>query len=251
LYLEEKLQYYTMDLEISHAALKELVVANRILANEGVVDAFGHVSVRHPKNPERYIMACSRSPGIVTIADLMEYTLDGDPIDQQGRSMYAERHIHGGIYEVRSDLHSVIHSHSHAVIPFGLTGAEIRPVFHMGSTMLGPIPIWDISDKFGDTTLLVLNMEQGRDLARGLKHGQIALMRGHGCVVGAETIKKAVMMAVYLEDNAKLQMQAMQMGQPRYMTAEEIRLCSERIGGDLAIDRAWEYWSIRAGYSDI
>ena len=228
-----------MDLETSHTVLQELVIANRILAHEGVVDAFGHVSVRHPKNPDRYIMACSRSPGIVTVDDLMEYTLDGVPLDQQDRPMYAERHIHGGIYEVRSDIQAVIHSHSHAVIPFGLTGMEIRPVFHMGSTMLGPIPIWDIADNFGDTTLLVLNMEQGRDLAQGLQGGRIALMRGHGCVVGASNIKVAVMMAVYLEDNAKLQMQAMQMGEPKYMTPGEIALCSGRIGGELAINRAW------------
>ena len=240
-----------MDLETSHTVLKELVIANRILSNEGVVDAFGHVSVRHPTNPELYIMACSRSPGIVTVDDLMEYSLDGDPLDQQGRPMYAERHIHGGIYEVRSDINSVIHSHSHAVIPFGLTGMEIRPVFHMGATMLGPVPIWDIADNFGDTTLLVLNMDQGRDLAKGMKNGRIALMRGHGCVVGADNIKEAVMMAVYLEDNAKLQMQAMQMGEPKYMTTEEIKLCSGRIGGALAINRAWEYWTIRAGCQNL
>jgi len=236
-----------MDLETSHVILQELVIANRILANEGIVDAFGHASVRHPDHPDRYIMACSRSPGIVTVCDLMEYTLDGDPLDQQGRPMYAERHIHGGVYEIRPDIKAVIHNHSHAVIPFGLTDTEIRPVFHMGSTMLGPVPIWDIADNFGDTTLLVLNMDQGRDLAQGMQGGRIALMRGHGCVVGGNTIKEAVMIAIYLEANAKLQMQALQLGEPRYMTGGEIEQCSERITGELAIDRAWEYWTIRAG----
>ena len=113
-----------MDLETSHIILQELVIANRILAHEGIVDAFGHASVRHPDHPDRYIMACSRSPGIVTVDDLMEYTLDGDPLDQQDRPMYAERHIHGGVYEIRPDVKAVIHNHSHAVIPFGLTDTE-------------------------------------------------------------------------------------------------------------------------------
>ena len=109
-------------------AMQELVVANRILANEGVCDAFGHASIRHPDNPDRYVMARSRSPGVITIEDLMEYTLDGDPIDQRDRAMYAERHIHGGVYDVRPDVQAVVHSHSHAVIPFGVTGVRLRNV---------------------------------------------------------------------------------------------------------------------------
>lgn len=228
-------------------AMQELVVANRILASEGICDAFGHASIRHPDNPDRYVMARSRSPGVITIEDLMEYTLDGDPIDQRGRAMYAERHIHGGVYETRPDAMAVIHNHSHAVIPFGVTGVPLRPVLHMGAAAGADLPVWDIRDRFGDTTLLVTNMEQGRDLARCLGDRRVALMRGHGCVVAAHNIKEAVMIAVYLETNARLQLQSLQLGEPRYLSDGEVALGMKQFVAELAIDRAWEYWAIRAG----
>jgi HCOMODA/2-hydroxy-3-carboxy-muconic semialdehyde decarboxylase len=228
-------------------AMQELVVANRILASEGICDAFGHASIRHPDNPDRYVMARSRSPGVITIEDLMEYTLDGDPIDQRGRAMYAERHIHGGVYETRPDAKAVIHNHSHAVIPFGVTGVPLRPVLHMGAAAGANLPVWDIRDRFGDTTLLVTNMEQGRDLARRLGDGRVALMRGHGCVVAARNIKEAVMIAVYLETNARLQLQCLQLGEPKYLSDGEVALGREQYVAELAISRAWEYWAIRAG----
>ena len=228
-------------------AMQELVVANRILANEGICDAFGHASIRHPENPDRYVMARSRSPGVITIEVLMEYTLDGDPIDQQGRAMYAERHIHGGVYELRPDVQAVIHSHSHAVIPFGVTGVRLQPVLHMGASVGPDVPVWDIHDNFGDTTLLVTNMDQGRDLARCLGDRRAALMRGHGGVVAGGTIKEAVMIAVYLETNARLQLQCLQLGQPKYLTPGEVELGMKQFVGDLAINRAWEYWAIQAG----
>lgn len=228
-------------------AMQELVIANRILATEGVCDAFGHASIRHPENPDRYVMARSRSPGVITIDDLMEYTLDGDPIDQRDRAMYAERHIHGGVYEQRPDALAVIHNHSNAIIPFGVTGVPIRPVLHMGAAAGGDIPTWDIRDNFGDTHLLVTNMDQGRDLARCLGDRRVALMRGHGCVIAGRSIKEAVMIAVYLETNARLQLQSLQLGQPTYLSPGEIELGMKQFVGDLAVNRAWEYWAIRAG----
>lgn len=228
-------------------AMQELVVANRILATEGICDAFGHASIRHPGDPDRYVMARSRSPGAITIDDLMEYTLDGDPIDQRGRAMYAERHIHGGVYVTRPDVQAVIHSHSHAVIPFGVTGVALQPVLHMGAVTGGNPPVWDIHDNFGDTHMLVVNMDQGRDLARGLGEGRVALMRGHGAVVVGKSIKEAVMIAVYLEINARLQLQSLQLGKPTYLTPGEVECGMQQFVGDLAIDRAWEYWAIRAG----
>jgi HCOMODA/2-hydroxy-3-carboxy-muconic semialdehyde decarboxylase len=240
-----------MEIETSHAVLRDLVIANRILAAEGVVDAFGHVSIRHPNNPDRYIMACSRSPGIVTVDDLMEYTLDGDPLDQQGRPIYAERHIHGGVYETRPETLAVVHSHAEAVIPFGVTGVAIRPILHLGSTIGGDVPVWDIRDKFGDTTLLVMNMEQARDLANSMQGGPVALMRGHGSVIGGRGLKEAVMTANYLQINARLQLQALQLGEPKYLTPAETELGAERFVGELALERAWEYWSIRAGCNDL
>ena len=155
-----------MDRETTFNVMRNLVIANRILAKEGVVDAFGHISIRHPDNPDRYIMSCSRSPGIVTMDDLMEYTLDGDPIDQRDRPMYAERFIHGGVYEARPEVQAVVHNHSNAVIPFGVTGVKLRPMVHFGSTMGVDVPVWDIRRNFGDPTLLVLNMDHARDLAQ-------------------------------------------------------------------------------------
>jgi ribulose-5-phosphate 4-epimerase/fuculose-1-phosphate aldolase len=179
--------------------------------------------------------------------DLMEYTLDGTPFDQRDRPMYAERFIHGGVYEARPEIQAVVHNHSHAVIPFGVTGVKLRPMVHFGSTMGVDVPVWDIRKTFGDTTLLVLNMDHARDLARCLGAGRVALMRGHGCVVAGKTVKEAVMIAIYLEISARLQMQAMQIGDPVYMSPGEIGLAEGRFFGELAIDRAWEYWCVQAG----
>ena len=141
-------------------AMRDLVIGNRILANEGVVDAYGHLSVRHPDNPERYLMSCSRAPGLVTLADIMEFTLDGEAVDPRDRAPYAERFIHGAIFERRPDVGSVVHNHSHAVIPFGVTGVKLRPLVHVGAAIGTEIPVWDIRDKFGHTNLLVVDMEQ-------------------------------------------------------------------------------------------
>ena len=147
-------------------ALREIVVANRILAHEDVVDAFGHVSIRHPENPGHYLMARSRSPELVTMDDIMEFTLEGDVVGDDDRKPYAERHIHGAIYEARADVASVVHNHSHAVIPFSVTAMPLRPLMHVTGVIGENVPVWDIEDNFGSTSLLVTNMEQGRDLAK-------------------------------------------------------------------------------------
>jgi HCOMODA/2-hydroxy-3-carboxy-muconic semialdehyde decarboxylase len=144
-------------------------------------------------------------------------------------------------------VNAVIHSHSHAVIPFGVTGVRLQPVLHMGATVGPDVPVWDIHDNFGDTTLLVTNMDQGRDLARCLGGSRAALMRGHGGVVAGGSIKETVMIAVYLEINARLQLQCLQLGQPKYLTPGEVAAGMKQFVGDLAIDRAWEYWAISAG----
>lgn len=146
-------------------ALREIVVANRILAAEDVVDAFGHVSVRHPENPDHYLLARSRSPELVTMDDIMEFTLQGDIVGDDDRKPYAERHIHGGIYEKRPDVRSVVHNHAQAIIPFSITKTPLRPVMHVTGVIGEQVPVWDIEDKFGGTSLLVTNMDQARDLA--------------------------------------------------------------------------------------
>jgi len=227
--------------------LEELVTANRILAREGIVDAFGHVSIRHPERTDRYILSQSQAPDLVDIPDLMEYTLEGDPVDQQGRSMYTERPIHGGIYQAREDVMAVVHNHSPTVIPFSVTNTPLRPMFHLGAIIGPELPVWDIRDNFQDTNMLVANMDQGRDLAACLGDRRVSLMRGHGCVIAGQTIREVVMASVYLQVNAGLLLQSLQLGEVKYLSPGEIEMMSDsqmRLTGQ---ERAWEYWANRAG----
>lgn len=234
---------------VAHAA-HELVVANRILAHEGVLDAFGHVSVRHPLNPDRYLMPCSRGPALVSIGDIIEYQLDGTPIDQRGRPQYSERAIHGSIYAARSDVGGVVHNHAPAVIPFGVTGTRLRPIFHMASVMGPDIPIWDIADEFGDTNLLVTRNDVGASLARALGSARVVLMRGHGSAVVGRNLKEAVFIAVFMQLNAQLQLSAHQLGTARFLTPGEIDSASSILLEPLGQERAWQTWAQAAGFSD-
>ncbi len=231
--------------------ISDLVVANRILAREAVVDAFGHISVRHPERPDRYIMSRSRAPELVTADDLMVFELDGTPVDAKGRQPYAERAIHSGIYEARPDVQSVVHNHSYDVIPFSVTRAQLRPMIHVAAPMGAMVPVWDIRDKFGDGDMLVVTQAQGRDLAQAVGQGSVALMRGHGCVVAGPSIKLAVMTAVYTQVNARLQIEAMRLGEPKFLTQGEIDAMTKRQQTPLACERAWEYWRQRAGASNL
>ncbi len=224
-----------------------LVAANRILATENVVDAFGHVSVRHPRDPKRFVMSRSRSPALVEHEDLMEFELDGTPVDQRGRTVYGERMIHAAIYAVRPDVASVVHNHSYAVLPFTITGAPLKPVIHTASIIGAEIPVWDIRDHFGDTDMLVRTIEQGRDLAATLADHTCVLMRGHGCVVTGATVQRAVLTAIYLQVDATVQLQASGLGAPAGLSAGEIAKSSETQYSPLALDRAWEYFCQRAG----
>jgi ribulose-5-phosphate 4-epimerase/fuculose-1-phosphate aldolase len=232
--------------------LRELAIANRILAHEGVVDAFGHVSMRHPRRPERFFMARSRAPELVTVDDLMEFELDGTAVDARGRTPYAERFIHGAIYEKRADVNSVIHNHSQAIIPYGVTPVRLRPLLHVAAAIGEDIPVWDIRRKFGDTNMLVVTMEQGRDLAATLGANRVALMRGHGCAVACRTLREAVFTAVYLQVNAVLQTQALALSdQVEFLSPGELAKANEMTSQPIGLDRAWEYWSMRADRSGI
>jgi HCOMODA/2-hydroxy-3-carboxy-muconic semialdehyde decarboxylase len=192
-------------------------------------------------------MSRSRSPALVADDDLMEFSLDGTPVDQRGRVMYAERHIHGAIYEARPEVTAVIHNHSPAVIPFGVTGVKLRPLLHVAGAMGADIRTWDIADAFGDATnLLVTDMVQGRDLARTHGASAVTLMRGHGCVVSGSTLKHAVLIAIYTQVNANLQMAAMQLGSPKFLSAREVEQCTEMVHSALATDRAWDFFAARA-----
>ena len=232
--------------------LRDLVIANRILAHEGVVDAFGHISVRHPEKPDRFFLSRSRSPELVSLDDILEFGLDGEPIDPDGPPCYSERYIHAAIFEARPDVQSVVHNHAYELIPFGVTGTPLRPVFHTASRIGADVPIWDIREKFGDTNLLVVNIEQGRDLANALGDRSLVLMRGHGCAIGAAHLQSAVTTSIYAQVNARLQMQAMQLGDVTYLSPGEIESMTQTDRGtSLGRDRSWEYLRRRAGCEDL
>ena len=168
------------------AVIDELVTANRILAREGIVDSFGHPSIRHPDRPDRFLISRARAPDLIEASDIMEFTLDGTVVGNDDRKPYLERFIHGAIYEQRPEVKAVIHNHSPSVLPFGVTKQKLKPLHHMCGCFGHEVPTWDSQTKFGDTSLLVSSIEMGRDLAKLLGDRPAALMRGHGCVVAAE-----------------------------------------------------------------
>ncbi|HEX7785703.1 MAG TPA: class II aldolase/adducin family protein, partial [Methylomirabilota bacterium] len=164
--------------------IEDLVAANHILVDQGVLDGYGHVSARHDRDPDRFLMSRSRAPELVTAADIMEYDLDGEAVDARGRGSYLERFIHSEIYRARPDVRAVVHDHSPSVIPFGVTSATLRPLYHMSAFLSGGVPVFDIrAATGGDTDMLVRTPALGRALARTLGPRPVALMRGHGAVV--------------------------------------------------------------------
>ncbi len=230
---------------------QRLVAANRILANEGVVDAFGHVSIRHPDNPDLFVMSRSRSPALVEHADLMEFDLEGRPIDLRERTAYGERMIHAAIYATRPDVHSVVHHHAYGVLPFTVTDVPLRPVVHAASVIGADIPVWDIRDDYDDTDMLVRSIEQGRNLAATLGDNTCLLMRGHGAVVVGADVQRAVLTAVYLQVNADVLLRASGLGEPKLLSDDEIRLSAETQFSSLAMPRVWEYFCQRAGIEAV
>jgi len=237
------------DMADKESLFADLVTASRILANEGICDAFGHISIRNPQNPERFFLARAVAPELVTRDDIMEFELDGTPLNDD-RKPFLERFIHGSLLEMREDVNSVVHSHSRGVIPFGVTGTPLRPLLHSCGVLGKDIPVWDAGDAFGDTNLLIGNIAMGRDFAASLGAGRAALMRGHGSTVVGRSIREAVYTAVYLDVNAQLQAVSMQMGPVKFLTDGEISLIQSRLAdakpGE-GYDRAWQYWARRAG----
>ena len=228
------------------ALIDELVTANRILAREGVVDSFGHISVRHPERADCYLLSCARAPDCIEAGDIMEFALDGTPVEPRARKPYLERFIHGAVYEARPEVLSVVHNHSPSVIPFGVTATRLKPLLHLCASIGHEVPVWDSQTRFGDTSLLVENMAMGRDLAASLGARRTALMRGHGAVVAGRSIREAVFISVYLEVNSRLQMQAMAMGEIKFLSAGEVDTIIARTG-PYTLNRAWENWCRRAG----
>lgn len=241
--------------------LYNLAVANRILGHEGVVDSFGHVSVRHPDKPERFLLSRSRAPELVSRADILEFGPDGQPVKDNGPAPYNERFIHAAIFNARPDVHAVIHSHAEPLLPFGITDTQMKPVFHMGARIGGEIPLWDIRDNFGDATnMLVVNMDQGNDLAAALGGNRMVLMRGHGNAVAAGTLEATVMTAYYAMVNARIQTQSMMMAfmQGKGMDAVNALSAGEIAAatksgdkGTIGITRSWDGLAGRANTDGI
>jgi HCOMODA/2-hydroxy-3-carboxy-muconic semialdehyde decarboxylase len=232
-------------------AIGDLVIANRILAKEDVVDAYGHVSIRHPQKPDHYLLSRSLSPEFVTRDDIIEFRLDGTPVSDT-RPAYLERFIHGAIYEARPEINAVVHSHAEDILPFSISKTPMCCVAHVASDMGAHVPVWDIADKFGDeTNLLVINMEQGRDMARVLGKNTVVLMRGHGFSAAAEGLLKLVRMAVYLPRNARILLAAMRMGEFKALSEGELRTRDRFRAGSPEMQRGWEFWARRAGCGDM
>ncbi len=227
--------------------IDDLVTANHILYNEGVVDGFGHVSVRHPTRPERFLLSRSIAPGNVTAEDIMEFDLDGNAIDARGRKPYLERFIHSEVFRVRADVQAVVHNHSPAVIPFGVTNTKLRPISHMSGFLAGTVPNFEIRDAGGPATdMLIRTPQLGVAFARTLGSAAFALMRGHGAVAVGDSIRQVVYRAVYAEQNARLQAQALSLadrGEINFLND------AEAAGADAAnyanMDRPWELWKMR------
>ena len=235
-----------------HVAFRRVVAANRILANESVVDAFGHVSVRDPRDPSRYVMSHARSPALVEYADLMEFQQDGTPLDPRGRRAYGERMIHGAVYEARPDVNAVVHHHAYSVIPFAVSDIPLVPLTHTAAVIGSEIPVWDIAAHFGDTDTLVRTMEIGRDLAAVLADNTCVLMRGHGAVVVGATVQQAVLSAIYLEVNARILAQTLALTDTlKALSAVEVELARATQFSPLGAERAWEYYCRRAGVEPV
>jgi len=230
---------------VDPALIEDLVAANRILAQENILDAYGHVSVRHPKNPDRYLMSRSLAPILVTAADIIEYDLDSNPVDPKGRTSVLERFIHGEIYKARPDVKAVIHSHSPTVVPFSVTQVPLRPVIHVASFLWVGVPVFEIRDAGGSAnTILVRNSALGKALAATLGDKPVALMRGHGNVVVGPDVQTAVRYAIYTEMNARMQATAIALGGPiNYISAEE-GAARDKTRGDFG--RAWDLWKKNA-----
>jgi ribulose-5-phosphate 4-epimerase/fuculose-1-phosphate aldolase len=227
--------------------IDELVTSNRILHQQGINDAFGHVSVRSNQNPTHYYLARSLAPDLVTAADVIEYDADSNAVNLNGRDQYSERYIHGEIYRARPDVRAVVHNHSPDVIPFSISTVRLRPVFHVAAFIGEGVPVFDIRSGFGMTDMLVTDIKKGSALAKVLGAGPAVLMRGHGATIAGPSLPYAVGRSVYLSFNARVQAQAMALGGTvTYLDPQEARAYLDR-GESRGYERPWESWRKQAG----
>ena len=210
-----------------------------------MLDGFGHVSVRHPTDPGRYLLARSRSPELIEPADIYEFTLDSEPVAAKGVTLYGERVIHGCIYQARPDVNAVCHHHSPSILPFCITGVELVPVFHLGAVLGTAAPFWDSRDDFGDTNMLVIKPEEGRSLAKALGSHWMVLMRRHGATLVGTTLRELVFRTVYSHANAEIQLRSMLIGKIGPLSRGEAELTGPYQLTPRPMARAWEYWTTR------
>lgn len=222
--------------------LADLVAANHILYRYRVVDSFGHVSIRHDKDPERFLLARNLAPGQVTADDIVEFDLDGNPVNAAGRRVYLERFIHGELYRARPDVMAVVHSHAPAVVPFGIVPSQpLRPVWHMSGFLGEGVPVFEIREAGGlATDLLISSNRLGASLAKTMGNASVVLMRGHGATVASQSLREAVFKAVFTQINAELQMQATGLGPVEFLNDGESEATWKTISGQ--VDRAWNLW---------
>lgn len=226
-------------------ALRELALANRMVANEGVLDAFGHVSMRHPSNPNRYFLSRSRAPELVAPEDFIEYDLESQPLKEPGVGQYSERVIHGEIYKARPEVNSVCHHHAPGFMPLLATGADYVPIFHLGAVGGIKPPYWDQHDEFGDTNMLVVKPEEGASLARALGAKWMVLMKRHGVTVAGTSVRDCTFRTIYAARNAEYQVQSMAIGTVSSLSPGEAREAGQITGKTTGLTRAWEYWAMR------
>lgn len=227
-------------------ARRELALANRMVANEGVLDAFGHVSMRHPENPNRYFLSRSRAPQLVAPEDFIEYDLDSRPIREPSVTQYSERVIHGEIYKARPEVMSVCHHHSPAFMPLLATGTDYVPVFHLGAVGGIKPPFWDQHDEFGDTNMLVVKPAEGASLARALGTHWMVLMKRHGVTVAGVSVRDCVFRTIYAARNAEYQVQALMVGSAiDSLSPGETEQAGQISTKTTGLTRAWEYWAMR------
>src|SRR6267378_2069025 len=232
-------------LSASRSLIQDLVAASRILAAHEVLDAYGHVSARSDRRPDRFIMSRSRSPALVAAADVMELDADSEPLPGERRKGFIERYIHGEIYRARPEVMAVVHSHSPSVIPFGVTRTKLRPIYHMGSFLWSGAPVFDIRKVRAENDLLIRDRPLGAALAGALGKGNCVLMRGHGMTIVGDSVQEAVFRAIYTEMNARLQLQATALEGPiAFLSDEEGRRSTAANRGTL--ERPWELWKTRA-----
>jgi len=229
------------------ALISDIVAANRILFDQGVVDGFGHVSVRHDKNPDHFLLARSMAPGLVKAEDIVEHDRDGEAVARHGPVLYLERYIHSEIYKAHPRVVAVVHSHSPAVIPFGVTKARLQPIFHLSSFLAEGAPIFEIRDAGGPATdMLIRTPALGAALAQALGAAPVALMRGHGDVVVGRSLREVVFRAVYTEVNARLEGEALRLGQGQVIFLNDQEAANATRTNAGVINRAWELWKAKA-----